>query len=271
MRTDWLADVARRLALLGLDRLRAVSLDTHGHLADQVDGRTWKFQLMKFSEVDDTDVEFDAELWAPDDAADRPTLRAGFELSPRWDDTLGPVTLVRTEIGPRGAVTFDPENWMVTVPTGDGAPTAPTPAGVQPGTWSFDGGLPLAPARGANAHGLLAKLPGKRIALDALQDVLDGEARPELRFAAYDEPAPAKGLFGRFRAPKRDAPVATLCVTADGAISAAWTGTGSIQDAIDDWLLLGDTPPSLSDGQLTFRGAAGVLTIVAPALRVDLA
>jgi hypothetical protein len=273
LRTDWLADVARRLALLGIDRLRELRDDADGHLTDQVDGRTWTFKLMKFSDPSDTDIEFDAELWAPDDDRERPTLRAGFELSPRWDDRLGPVTLVRTEIGPRGAVTFDPENWMVTVPTDPSVAATPTPSGVNPGEWRFDGGLPDAPKRSVVASDdarLRDVLPGKRISLDALQDVVDGEQRPELRFSVYAEPPPATGFFGRFRTPKRDAPVLAALVTADGPISASWTGTGTLQEAIDDWLLLGDKPPVLSDGQVSFRGDAGVLTLTGPALRLDL-
>ena len=60
IRTDWLADVARRLAAVGLPQLRALAEDQHGHLTDHVDGEPWTFELMTFSGVDATMVEFDA-------------------------------------------------------------------------------------------------------------------------------------------------------------------------------------------------------------------
>ena len=135
MRIDWIADVARRLAEVGLPRLRALDEEQHGHLTDLVDGESWAFQLMKFSAEHETTVEFDAELWAPADDRAKPTLRAGFALAPRWEEGHGNTTLVRVEIGPRGAVTFDPQNWMLSIPLDEVG--SPSPAGVAAGATVF--------------------------------------------------------------------------------------------------------------------------------------
>lgn len=276
MRTDWLADVARRLAEVGFDRLRALGEDQHGHLTDVVDGETWTFLLMKFSAPHDTVVEFDAELWAPADQGGRPTLRAGFAVAPRWDDAAGSIALVRLEIGPRGAVTFDPENWMVPVPlTGD---PLPTPPGVQRDEWTFDGddaaasGTSTPPVAGPNADvALLDQLPGTRLDLAGAKPIFAGEPVPEIVIGAFAV-APTKGFLGRLRGPRApQPPLVTLGITAAGPIEAAWTGTGPADDIVADGLVLGDAPPVLTDDQVSFRAPAGTLTLVGPSLAVTLA
>ncbi len=274
MRVDWLADVARRLAEVGLDRLRSIGEDQDGHLTDVVDGETWRFELFKFSAPHDTVIEFDAELWGPKDG-ERPTLRAGFELAPRWNDADGLVALVRTEIGPRGAVTFDPENWMVIVPL-PGRTEIPRPGGIEAGTWTFtpplaDDSEPSAEPTSDDDLALLAALPGTRLELAGLAPILAGEAVPELVAGAFPH-APSKGILGRLRGRRApEAPVVVLRVTAQGPLTAAWTGADSTDPLLVDGLLIGDTPPVLTDDQISFRGAAGTLTLVGPGLAVTLA
>lgn len=269
IRTDWLADVARRLAAIGLPQLRALSQEQHGHLTDMVDGKPWVFELMKFSGVDGTVVEFDADLWAPADAGGRPSLRAGFALAPRWvEDPAGRATLVRTEIGPRAAVTFDPENWMVNIPAGI---EIPVPAGVAAGEWSFDGGLPTV-AVAADLTGEAAQqLRGLRVDLADLAPVLAGEAVPELVLGGYTVDSGRGGLLGRLRGKRAPAAAAVvLTVSADGPLDAAWTGAGAVEQALDGGLVLDGEAPVLAGEQLSLRATAGTLTLTGPALRADL-
>lgn len=270
LRTDWLADVARRLAEIGFDGLRAIGEEQRGHLTDVIDGETWRFELLKFSAPHDTVVEFDAELWAPQDG-DRPTLRAGFAVAPRWDDAEGLVALVRTEIGPRGAVTFDPENWMVVVPL-PGRTEIPRPAGIDAGEWTFD--PPLAAARPAPDEddlALLGALPGTRLELAGIKPILAGEAVPELVAGAFPHAEP-KGFLGRLRGRRApEAPVVVVGITATGPLTAAWTGADAADELVADGLVIGDTPPVLTDGQISFRGSAGTLTLLGSELAVTLA
>lgn len=271
IRTDWLADVARRLAALGLDRLRELGESQHGHLTDTVDREPWTFELMKFSASDATVVEFDADVWAPADAGGRPSLRAGFALAPRWlDEPAGRATLVRTEIGPRAAVTFDPENWFVAIP--DGA-AVPSPEGVAGGQWAFDGDLP-APAGttplddGTAADGLV----GLRLDLADLDPIVDGEALPEVVLGAYPVERAKRGLLGRLKgAGAPPAAVAALRVQASGVLTVAWTGASSIEAAMETGVELDQGAPVLGGDQLSIRTSVGAVTITGPSLTADVA
>lgn len=270
IRTDWLADVARRLAVLGLDRLRELGEDQHGHLTDIVDGEPWTFELMKFSGTDATVVEFDADLWAPADAGGRPSLRAGFALAPRWlEEPAGPATLVRTEIGPRAAVTFDPENWFVAIP--DGA-DVPVPAGVDGGRWSFDGDLPRSVDAAQLDDGAAADaLVGLRLDLADLDPIVAGEALPEVVLGAYPTHRAKRGLLGRLKGagapPTADA---ALRLRATGALAVAWTGERAIEAALDTGVELDQSAPVLAGDQLTIRTSTGTVTITGQALTADI-
>lgn len=269
IRTDWLADVARRLAGVGLDRLRALGEGATLELTDVVDGQRWSLEAFSFTRADATVVDFDAELYAPADHGGRPSLRAGFSLAPRWDADHGAITRVRVEIGPRGAVTFDPENWMVPVPR-DPAFAAPVPAGVEPGDWTLakqGGALAGTTQPAPAAAGPAPDLAGLRLDLADLEPILGGESVPELVIGAF--PPPAKGgLLGRLRPRAPEPAAAILQLAAAGPLEAAWTGTESVDQVVADGFVVGQDEPVLAGEQLTVRGPGGVLTLGGPGLRV---
>lgn len=214
IRTDWLADVAARLAESGLDALRRGER-AGARLTDTVDGESWRFAGDRFSEPWETAVEFDTDLFLPSDG-ERATLRAGFALAPRWDTEHGLVKQIRIEIGPRGAVTFDPENWMFTLPVGLPRPAV---AGVGPGRWE------VTPGGHETTLGTLDDLVGLDLSLDELMEVSDGEAVPQLRLPGY-RPAAKPGLLARLtgRAKRASAPVAALALCSHGPITVAFEG-----------------------------------------------
>lgn len=273
IRTDWLADVARRLAVLGIDRLRAIG-EQPATLTDLVDGQPWRFAALRLSEPWDTTVELDADLFLPTDT-DRATLRAGFALGPRWDAELGDVVQVRVEIGPRGAVTFDPENWMLTIPL-QPAGQPPAPAGVEPGSWELGMAAwapelalpsmgPPSPDDAPSSERLA--LIGTELRLGSLAPLLEGQALPELVLPAF-APVAAKGLLRRLgRSRAAHVPTAVLHLRASGPLALQWTGAGEAA-ALPATGLPAIEDVSRVPGQVTITNAAGTLVLSGPHLRV---
>lgn len=267
IRTDWLADVAWRLAEEGADRLRTFPAE-HATLTDVVDGAPWRFSALRLSEPWEAKVELDADLYLPTDGA-QATLRAGFAVAPWWDAEHGASLRVRVEIGPRGAVTFDPENWMMTVPLDGSAAQRPPLEGVEPGAWDLGpatpAAVPVVPDLAA-----LAELAGATLRLDDLRGIVTAGDTPSTVMLPAVRVAPAKGLLGRLSRPKAaPAPVAVLRLDSDGPIAVHWTGEASLEETVAGGLHdIG--VPELSDMAVTVRTPAGVLTVTAIALRVAL-
>lgn len=114
IRTDWLADVAWRLASFGPQRWRATDAESFV-IEDHLDGGAWTLSPALWSPATEAVVEFDGDLLLPTDA-DGPQLRIGGSIAAVCDNDRGRALAVRIEIGPRGPVTFDPENWMYVFP-----------------------------------------------------------------------------------------------------------------------------------------------------------
>ena len=159
IRTDWLADVAWRLAAIGPAVLGALGDDDSITLTDQVDGQPWTIDAFRISEPVASWVELDGDLYLPTDG-DTATLRVALALVPGWDTVAGTkVTEARVEVGPRGAVTFDPENWMLRIP--DPVGERPAIDGVLSGRWE---GLPA--GRGPSVT--LDSLAGRQVGFGEL-------------------------------------------------------------------------------------------------------
>lgn len=214
IRTDWLADVCWRLAEVGLERLRRS--EGRLRLTDVVDGESWRFAGSRLSERWDTTVDIDADLFLPSDEGGA-TMRAGFQLTPGVDHQTGaPAVRVRVEIGPRGPVTFDPENWIVPVPRGRERPAV---GGVQPGVWELRTG-------DEPAHLDLGALPGNDLDLEGVAPVVIGEELHELVLGVHTR-VERTGRFSRLLGARHEKAVsAVLRLTAEGPIRAAWQGGG---------------------------------------------
>jgi hypothetical protein len=270
MRTDWLTDVARRLAAVGLDELRTFQGE-HASLVEIVDHETWRFDAIRLSESWGTVVELDADLYLPTDT-ERATMRAGFELAPRWTAEHGHSIQVRTEIGPRGAVTFDPENWIVVVPADQSLAAIQPPVGVEPSGWALEPAAAGHALREFPITGDDAAEPDfarLRFEVSGLAPVIAGEALPEVLIAAFDPPA-KRGFLAKLRGRGQETPPnGVLTLRADGPLEAAWTGEHAIDEVLNDGLTLGAAGPILAGEQLTLRGPQGVLTIQGPNLVVS--
>lgn len=261
IRTDWLADVAWRLATIGLERLRA--LGTEPIVAtDVVDGERWRLAPARWSDPSDVVVELDGDVFLPtDDAA--PTLRLGVAVTPRFDDVRGRLLEVRIEIGPRGAVTFDPENWiyafeLAAIERGE----RPAVPGVEAGEFT---GLPAGDPEPSVAAADLAQLDlgpwlPTPAAVGALVAIAEGRASWTATLGLL-HPAPRRGLLRRreWRA------VAVLTLTADGPITVdpadPLTAAGfeerqvlDLIDGADGTVLLTVDGLEVPDGRITTRG-----------------
>ncbi|MDQ8047189.1 MAG: hypothetical protein REI11_21460 [Patulibacter sp.] len=260
IRPDWLVDAAWRLADLGLNALRAAPEDTYYELTDTVDGDRWRFRSEPLGRTWSTSVEHDADLFIPTDTA-AATLRAGFQFTPWWEDGRRCVQ-VRVEIGPRGPVTFDPENWFVVLPL----PGAERPdlAGVTRGAWSVLDSPGSAPAP---AH--VDALVGHTLGLGDLSVLKPGASVPELLLHAAELRAKG-GVFGRRKlVPAWDEGLLAR-IEADGPLDLNWTGAQSLPEAIErGTLTIESVEPG--DGQITFRGDGDALTVTGTSLRVSAA
>ncbi|MEH3055094.1 MAG: hypothetical protein PGN13_14030 [Patulibacter minatonensis] len=138
VRTDWIAEIASRFADQGLEELRTADVE-RVLVEDVVDGERWRIDAFVFSRPYDAVLEYDGDLWLPTDG-ERASMRLGVAMTPVFDDEGGRLVRVRLELGPRGAVTFDPENWIFDFPYG-GAGDAPrvTPVGIQSGAFELQG------------------------------------------------------------------------------------------------------------------------------------
>jgi hypothetical protein len=208
IRTDWIADVAWRLAAIGPAVLGALGEDDSITLADQVDGATWRISAFRISELASW-VELDGDLFLPTDG-DSATMRVGLALVPSWDPETGTrITETRVEVGPRGAVTFDPENWMLRIP--DPVGERPPIDGVVPGEWQ---GLPT----GERAAVPLESLGERRVGFGELVEIAEGSGTWIASLPVYGA-APKQGFFARFRGePALGDPEAVIVVEADGPL-----------------------------------------------------
>ncbi len=209
IRTDWLADVAWRTAALGPALLGQLGDDDAITLRDRVDGETWRISAFRVSDEVASWVELDGDLYLPTDG-DTATMRVGIALVPSWDAAAGErVTEARIEVGPRGAVTFDPENWMLRIP--DPVGDRPAIEGVIAGAWEDVPTLSREPIE-------LRSLAGRRVGFGELVEIAEGGDTWIASLPVY--PAPAKqGFLGRLRgeAPLGD-PEAVIVVEAAGPL-----------------------------------------------------
>lgn len=208
IRTDWLADVAWRTAAIGPAALGA--LEDSITLRDQVDGEPWRINAFRISEEVASWIELDGDLFLPTDG-ETATMRVGIALVPSWDAATGErVTEARIEVGPRGAVTFDPENWMLKIP--DPVGERPAIEGVIAGTWE---GVPTASRTPLE----LGSLAGRRIGFGELVEIAEGGDTWIASLPVYGA-APKQGFFGRLRgeAPLGDAE-AVIVLEAAGPLS----------------------------------------------------
>lgn len=262
IRTDWLADVAWRLAAQGLEALRAPAF-TDARLTDVVDGQPWRLEATRLSDEWETAVELDADLYLPSDRASA-TMRAGFDLTPAWDAAHGAVTRVRVEIGPRGAVTFDPENWMLTIPAQGAKPAV---AGVDAGSWE-----PRGEDRGEREPGTAADLSGLELELLEVPESAT-EQRPvcELRLPGAP-PARSKSLLAKLAGGgrrQRSQPVACLVVHAESAITAAAEGDDpAALDRVDR--LTAVSGVQADQDHVAISGAEGTLVLRGTRIRAEL-
>lgn len=209
IRTDWLADVAWRAAAVGPAILGALGDDDAITLTDQVDGAPWRIDAFRVSDEVASWVELDGDLYLPTDG-DTATLRVAIALVPSWDAAAGTkVTEARVEIGPRGAVTFDPENWMLRIP--DPVGDRPAIEGVVPGRWE---GLPTP----VNAPIELAALAGRRVGFGELVEIAEGGSTWIASLPVYGAPV-KQGFLSRLRGESPlGEPEAVIVVEAAGAL-----------------------------------------------------
>lgn len=261
IRPDWLVDVAWRLADLGLDHLRSWSEAGQYVLEDHVDGGRWRFESVRLTHAFETRVEHEADLHIPTDTG-TPTLRAAFAFTPWWDEVRGRCIQARVEIGPRGPVTFDPENWFVLLPLPESGEARPAIAGVEEGSWTYGGDVerPTAPVDPQ-------VLVGQSLAIDDLALVADPDkAIPEVLLRAFVL-VHKRGLLGRSREVPADLPGHAVAIRADGPLEASWTGNVSLDDLVEGGRLVAGavevTPETVS-----LRSASGVLTLSGPGIRL---
>lgn len=260
IRTDWLLDVAWRLAVIGLGVLRSPRGEGPWHLEDTLDGERWRLSSNRVAEPWDTAIEHDADLWLPGDPDDRPSLRLGIGLTPWFDAERGRCLRARVEVGPRGPVTFDPENWMTLLDAEPSVDSAPAVAGLTRGGWRFDGIAPGGPV----ATGL-GDAVGLALGADADKPPA-GEQDPVsalwLPLATVTE---RRGLLRR--RPSRDwvAPV-VLVADADGPITTRWSGARPLDDSGGVYLVA--ATPEVRGDQAEISTAEGSLILTGPGLRL---
>lgn len=260
IRPDWLVDVAWRLGAWGLERLRTFSPGDPWTLVDEVDGEPWRFDAHRFSSHWTTTVEFESDLYLPADG-DKPTLRAAFAFTPWWDETHGRSLQARVEIGPRGPVTFDPENWAFVVPLPIQLEALPPLAGVTRGMWepADRAGDP------APQPATLDDLAGQAVSLRDLPKLLDEERSiPELLIGAHALTT-KRGLLRRERVEPAALPGKLLTITSEGPLRATWSGTvdGDDLDETSATPLAGiDVEPD----RVVLRTALGTATIFGPGI-----
>lgn len=260
IRPDWLVDVAWRLGAWGLDRLRTFSPGDPWSLTDEVDGEPWRFDAHRFSPHWTTTVEFESDLYLPTDGP-TPTLRAAFAFTPWWDADRGAALQARVEIGPRGPVTFDPENWGVVLPLPIQIDALPTIAGVARGAWepADRAGDP------APQPATLDDLTGKAVSLRDLSKLLDEERSiPELLVSAYALTT-KRGLLRRERVEPAALPGALLTIAADGPLRATWSGSVDGDD-LDETSATPLERLDVEPEHVVLRTALGTATIAGPGI-----
>lgn len=245
VRIDWLGDVAWRLAALGLSELRRCAQGTLT-LDDQVDGLRWRAQFMlDLIEPLEGVVDLDADLWAPGDPDGTPSLRLGAALTPVIDEAGERAVQVRLEIGPRAAVTFDPENWIFTLPLeAVRGGERPLPSGVTSAPLQLDprsivgqaGSSPDLQAAASVALGDLIELAEGRASWTAVIGLLAA--------------APKRGLLGRLSRDRAE-PYAALTLESTGPLT--------ITDPAG--VLTGDGPERRPVGRLTTDAEQVVLEV----------
>lgn len=210
IRTDWIADVAWRTAAIGPEVLGALGDDSSITLVDQVDGERWRIEAFRISESVASWVELDGDLYLPTDG-DTATMRVAIALVPSWDAAAGTrITEARIEVGPRGAVTFDPENWMLRIP--DPVGDRPAIEGVLPGQWA-----PLPVAQRPSMA--LESLAGLRVGFGELVEIAEGGSTWIASLPVYAAPV-KQSFFGRLRGePALGDPVGAIVIEAAGALS----------------------------------------------------
>ncbi|MBJ7473062.1 MAG: hypothetical protein JHD16_17285 [Solirubrobacteraceae bacterium] len=262
IRPDWLVDVAWRLADLGLDHLSSWSENGLYTLEDVVDGERWRFGSVRLSGHLATSVEHDADLFLPTDTT-QATLRVGFQFTPWWDEAMGRCVQTRIEVGPRGPVTFDPENWFVLLPLPGAATSRPAVSGLQAGEWDTGGQGDPAPDP-ATAE----ELAGTALMIEELRLVSADRRVPELSLPAHALGRKG-GVIGRNRLVPSGVARYRARLQADGPIEANWTGVASLSEMVEVGFW-GIASVETGDDHCTFRGAGndGVLTLTGPRLRL---
>lgn len=260
IRTDWLADIALRLAALGPDHLRTLGAERLV-TTDVIDGAHWEISPILFCPPDASAVELDGDLIRTDDPATA-DLRIGVAIRPAFDERGARVQQVRIEIGPRGAVTFDPENWMFAFPLEQLASGARPPvAGLQAGEF-----VPSGTRRPTTTPGTLADLAGMGAIdltdLAQLADLPGGTRLWQLVLGVLAAP-PRRRFFG-LAAPAPAQPFATLTLTADGPLTISPTEAFAVispepvQPAarafVETGRLIVETGDAIPGGQLIFAG-----------------
>jgi hypothetical protein len=210
IRTDWIADVAWRTAAIGPAALSMLGDDDAITLVDHVDGHPWRIEAFRVSDAHASWVELDGDLFLPTDQG-AATMRVAIALVPSWDAQAGVrITEARVEVGPRGAVTFDPENWMLRIP--DPITSRPALEGVSAGTWH---GVPDAPRSPMSLDGLA----DRRVGFGELVEIAEGGATWIASLPVY-EPTPTRGWFARLRGSQPlGTPVGSIVIQADGPLS----------------------------------------------------
>lgn len=262
IRPDWLVDVAWRLAAWELDRLRSWSPGDPWALTDEVDGEPWRFDAHRFSPYWSTTVEFESDLYLPTDDA-TPTLRAAFAFTPWWDPERGRALQARIEIGPRGPVTFDPENWFFVLPLPIRIDGLPPISGVQRGSWEpADRAGDPAP-QPADA----ADLSGRAIDLRDLDRLVgDDRSVPELLIPVYALTT-KRGLLRRERVEPVDVPDRLATITADGPLAVETAAQTDPDDLAERGPIVLEGIASAADS-VTFSTAAGPVTLTGPGARL---
>lgn len=209
IRTDWIADVAWRLAAAGLERLGELGEDDTISVTDEVDGAQWRIEAFRISDPASW-IEFDGDLFLPTDGATA-TMRVALAFVPSWDAVAGTrVIETRVEVGPRGAVTFDPENWMLRISDPVGA--RPEIEGVVPGEWQ---GLPAGGRRAVPLESLAAR----EVAFGELGEIAEGATTWIASLPVYGMPV-KQGFLARLRGePSLGDPQAMIVIEADGPLS----------------------------------------------------